>query len=344
MNTSSGPNLHPWHHAPHRNPPAPPRRVMLRLALAVAWLGACSAGADGATHSPAFAALRSGTVHEALYSVALFKAMGVAVGSAGQVLESADAGRTWKEVRPTPTSLALFSVGVQHGHAVAVGQDGIVLLMDGSGKWRKVDAGSTNRLFAVSVTPGGIAVAAGAFGTVLKSLDGGEHWASIAPKWSEYFPDGEDPHLYAVVADDSGAVTLAGEFGLVLRSQDGGGSWRVVHRGDASLFALELRGDGGGYAVGQDGTVLRTDDHGASWRKLDVPTSAILLGVRSNAAGRVVISGMHELLCSRDGGGSWIRDAAELASSAWYEDVAADAGGNPSTVVGWSGRVARLAE
>ena len=78
-------------------------------------------------------------------------------------------------------------------------------------------------------------------------------------------------------------------------SSGGGASWQALHRGDASIFALELRADGAGYAVGQNGTVLRTADGGASWAAVDAGTQAILLGVHSSADGQVIATGMRDM-------------------------------------------------
>ena len=72
-----------------------------------------------------------------------------------------------------------------------------------------------------------------------------------------------------MAVDDKGVVTAVGEFGLVLRSADAGKTWQALHKGDASLFAMEVS-DGGGYAVGQNGAVLHSTDHGASWNEVKV--------------------------------------------------------------------------
>ncbi|HZR35682.1 MAG TPA: hypothetical protein VFA75_09930, partial [Nevskia sp.] len=179
-----------------------------RKALAGALAGAgllLVAGAGLAAAAPVVP-LVSGTAHEALFAVSTFGNAGVAVGAAGAILESGDAGKTWKAVMPAPTPLSLLGVSVRQGHALAVGQMGTVLVMDEAGKWAKADAGTTNRLFGVSVNAGGEAVAVGAFGTVLRSADGGKTWASIAPDWNGYAENGEKPHLYDVDVDDKGVI------------------------------------------------------------------------------------------------------------------------------------------
>lgn len=284
----------------------------------------------------------SGTMHQALFGIASHGNVGIAVGVAGAIMESSDAGKTWKAVTPAPTPLSLFGVSLQQGHAVAVGQLGTVLVMDDSGKWVKGDSGTTNRLFGVSVNAAGVAVAVGAFGTAIRSADGGHTWTSIAPDWNGYTQNGEQPHLYDVDVDDKGVITMVGEFGFVLHSADDGKTWKTAHKGDASLFALELPADGPGYAVGQNGAVLRSTDHGNSWSDVNAGTGAILLGVHASADGKVVLAGMHDMLLSRDSGQTWTHLASEEINTTWYQGVTGT--GAQVLAVGHSGQIVRIAD
>jgi photosystem II stability/assembly factor-like uncharacterized protein len=286
--------------------------------------------------------LVTGTAHQALFAVSTYGTAGVAVGAAGAILESGDSGKTWKAVTPAPTPLALLGVSVRQGHALAVGQVGTVLVMDESGKWVKTDAGTNNRLFSVSVNADGNAAAVGAFGTVIRSADGGKTWAAVAPDWNGYAENGEQPHLYDVNVDEKGAITVCGEFGLILRSGDGGKSWKTLHKGDASLFAMELSADGGGYAVGQNGEVLHSTDHGDNWSELRLGTGAILLGVHA-ADGKILITGMHDMLLSRDNGQNWTHLRSEEINTTWYQGTGGG-GGQPLLAVGHAGQIIRIAD
>ena len=285
----------------------------------------------------------SGTPHQALFAVSSYRDVGIAVGAAGVILESGDAGKSWKVVTPTPTPLSLLGVSVRQGHAIAVGQVGTVLVMDENGKWVKADGGTDNRLMSVSVNANGEAVAVGAFGTVLHSTDGGKTWAAIAPDWNGYAENGEQPHLYDVNIDDKGAITVAGEFGLILRSTDAGKTWKKLHKGDASLFAMEVSADGGGYAVGQNGVVLHSTDHGTSWGNVKVGTGAILLGVHASD-GKVLITGMHDMLLSRDDGQRWNHVSDEEINTNWYQGISSTGAMSEVMVVGHSGNIVRLSD
>jgi len=286
--------------------------------------------------------LRFGTPHEALFSIAFYGDVGIAVGAGGAILESADSGKTWKSAPPV-TELSLLSASVNQGTALAVGQLGVVARMDGDGKWQKVDSGSQSRLLSVKVNAHGSAVAAGAFGTVLKSDDGGEHWASIAPaNWTDFAE--QEPHLYIADIDDNGVITIGGEYGLLLRSSDSGAHWQALHKGEASLFSMQLRADGSGYAVGQNGTVLHTADHGARWDEVKVDTSANLLGVCVAADGHVAITGMHDMLLSSDNGSTWRHGVGEEVVSSWYAGTTAPPAGAGILAVGHSGQIVRIAD
>jgi len=315
--------------------------------LAVA-LGACVAaagmGEPSSAAGVAIAPVVSGTAHQALFAVSFDGNAGLAVGAGGQMLATRDGGTSWQAVVPSPTEKALFGVALGPGRAIAVGQSGLVLVRDAKGAWRPSASGTEERLFAVDVNTDGVAVAVGAFGKIIRSGDGGGTWSTVAPSWTEGYTDqGMEPHLYGVKVGPDGVITCVGEFGLVLRSSDGGQTWSVLHKGDASLFALDLRNDGIGYAVGQGGTILRTTDGGATW--VDVPSgsTANLLGVHSAADGRVLVAAMRDMLASDDGL-AWRRVDWGDFGSAWYSGVfVAGNGAEPGAlVVGHSGRIVRI--
>lgn len=319
----------------------------LRSALLALAVGAgCAVAADTAPTVPAatadVAAVHQGTLHQALFGIAFDGQSGLAVGAAGQILASSDGGKNWAAAGQPATPLALLGTSLRGGHRIAVGQQGLILSAGTDGVWKKVDSGVDARLFSVGVNAQGLAVAVGAFGTVLKSDDGGVTWSRLPIDWSANVEPGIEPHVYAVQVDDDGTITLAGEFGLILRSADAGGNWQVAHKSDISLFALQLRADGIGYAVGQSGTILRSSDHGASWADVASGSNAILLGVHSSAQGKVVVSGMRDALQSDDDGVNWRRLGSADFGTAWYQGVAAAEGATDAIVVGHSGRIVRV--
>ena len=282
-----------------------------------------------------------GIAHDALYDVCFDQENGMAVGVAGTVLETADAGITW-----TPTAMdlpvALLGADCLGQRPIVVGQGGTIFTKL-SGAWQQVESGTQNRLMSVSANRQGLAVIVGGFGALLKSVDGGQTWASLSVDWEAVLNDFYEPHLYDVHVTEAGIITIIGEFELIMRSADGGETWETLNKSDASLFAMHWVDDSAGFAVGQNGKVLRTVDAGLSWESLDVDTDQILLDVWADADGSVVISGIRTLLKSADKGLSWLSVVEGDVPVQWYQAVAASGGAKRNVVmVGHSGRVVQV--
>ena len=129
------------------------------------------------------------TPTDRLFSVDFNKGVGVAVGEAGLIMRTSDGGETWRQ-EVSPTTLGLISVAHSGGREIAVGQMGVVLVRDGTSTWEISDSGSDMRLLKVDFNSHGLAVATGAFGTLLRSKDGGKTWESIAPHWATLYDSG----------------------------------------------------------------------------------------------------------------------------------------------------------
>ena len=318
-------------------------RWLLIGAVSAALIASAWALADVVAKDSSGVLVRQGTPHQALFAVAFEGSEGLAVGAAGELLASSDAGATWR-TQSVPTQASLLGVSMRNGHAVVVGLSGVVLVRDAAGNWSVATSGTTERLFAVDLDGRGAVVAVGAFGRLLRSTDGGLQWTSIAPDWTqEYTEQGLEPHLYDVALADDGSILVVGEFGLVIQSADGGASWKVRRKDEASLFAIDLGADGVGYAVGQGGVIARTADGGARWSEVASGSMANLLDVRRTPRGRVVVTAMRDMLESEDGM-SWRRIAWDDFGSGWYAGVAT-ANSNEATpviVVGHAGRIVTL--
>jgi len=298
--------------------------AFVRRALAAALLAAAAAAvASQATpdqSSPRV--IRNGAAHDALFDLDFDGRQGIAVGAFGTILGSDDGGANWAPLAVPPKTPVLLGAAIRAGHCLAVGQLGTILAADDCRQWRTVAPVGNARLMAVSLNGRGQAYAVGAFGTVLRSTDGGHAWQPVAIDWTGIGEGGAEPHLYDVHVGDEGTVTIVGEFGLILRSTDGV-RFQVVHRGEQSLFGLSQAADGSAYAVGQAGTVLASADGGLSWKALPTHSSAILTGVWSDGHGRIVASGINTILRSEDGGANWRRVDARLVTQAWHQAVAA---------------------
>lgn len=289
---------------------------------------------------PSVAVLVRGTAHQALFSVDFDGSRGIAVGAFGEMQSTEDGGKTWKKSK-LPTDLTLLDVHTDSARTLVVGQAGTIFVRDPGGEWAAVDSGVTSRLFGVASNPDGLAAAAGEFGTLLLSQDGGRSWHKLTLDWMQIGTDGgAEPHLYGVDVAADGKITVVGEFGLVLRSSDLGRSWGVLSRGTPSVFAVEIRDDGTGFAVGQDGYALKTADGGTTWTCLDIGSKAILNGVYSNAEGQVTVTAMREMLTSSDDGLTWTSVKDSEVTSLWY--VGVGSGGGAPVAVGQAGSIIKI--
>jgi photosystem II stability/assembly factor-like uncharacterized protein len=157
----------------------------------------------------------------------------LAVGDAGVVLRSGDAGATW-------TMATIPGAGDLQGVATDAAAH-LVLAVDASGSvWSSGDGG---RHFAREATaPAALAavaladddstaVAAGAMGTVLERAAGGT-WAAVTT--------GTTAGLHAAVVADDGRQYAGGDSGTLIVSANDGASWAAVPLGTAAtLYALD---------------------------------------------------------------------------------------------------------
>ena len=264
--------------------------------------------------------LNMGTADEAIYGLGLSGSNAVAVGQAGLVLQSTDLGDTWVELERF-TESALLDVDCGTNVEIYVGQGG-ELYRRSKGVVKAIQSGTDARLMSVAQSQDGeIAVAVGAFGTILTSVDAGENWVPSTLDWFPILNDYVEPHLYDVHVSNVGLITIVGEFSLVLQSSDAGKSWVKRHLGEASLFGLNMDHVGSGYAVGQEGILLKTTDEGTTWKPISTLSNDILLNVTSIDESLVLATGIRKLIFSSDQGNSWKEIEAPAFSTGWYQGL-----------------------
>ena len=189
-------------------------------------------------------------------------------------------------------------------------------------------------------------------GTLLKSVNAGATWKSLADnvKWRNGTPPGGrvsespllSPALSSVAASPDGSLSIAvGDRGTVLTSDDNGATWTDRTSGSSAELnsvAFDAR-TGRAIAVGDEGTVLTSDDSGASWTDRTSGSSAELNSVAFDArTGRAIAVGDEgTVLTSDDSGASWTERAS--GSSAELNSVAFDARTRRAIAVGDEGTV-----
>lgn len=263
---------------------------------------------------------------------------GIAVGDSGAVLRTIDGGRHWTAL-PSGTAEWLYAVSMPEADfAIAVGGDAdegraeIISTSDGGDTWGRFSSFEfpVTRLNAVKCAAGGVCVAVGHCGLILRSVDRGASWSESramdclhqtalngvdfadgahgiavgrrtllfsddgGATWVERIPP-SDEVLLAVSFDDAGHVHVAGGQtegqGTILVTVDGGMNW-LVQRNDLPfpVTAIGFSGSEDGVATTLDGSVYGTADGGATWMPLEA-VNANLFGVVQFDRGRSLAVG-----------------------------------------------------
>ncbi|WP_019620085.1 WD40/YVTN/BNR-like repeat-containing protein [Amphritea japonica] len=127
----------------------------------------------------------------------------------------------------------------------------------------------------------------GAFGLILRTNDGGDHWTP----WFDKLDNPDAFHLNAIqhIGD---ALYIAAEAGDIFRSDDWGQSWlRLESPYEGTFFGVVEAGEGNLIAYGLRGNAFISADKGASWAAIDTGTDAGLFGGARLAGGAVVLVG-----------------------------------------------------
>lgn len=212
----------------------------------------------------------------------------VAVGEAGRIVYSDDAGSHWQRAQTPTTALltAVYFVDAQHGWAV--GHDMLILAThDGGQHWQQqFSAPQESRpLLDVWFKNPKQGYAVGAYGAMLITHDGGASWQ--AQHQTE-----DDHHLYAIQGCTDGSLLLAGEAGTLRRSEDAGKTWQAVPTPYAgSYFGIIQLPNDGLLLFGLRGHILRSSDQGKHWDEVASPTQVSLMGGTRLKNGHIVLTG-----------------------------------------------------
>lgn len=264
----------------------------------------------------------------------------VSVGVRGTVLLSDDGGKSWRQARSVPSSVALTDVCfVDDKLGWAVGHSGIVLhSRDGGESWvsqldgrqaaqevleeaqaleaagtegaerllrnarAMIQDGPDKPLLSVHFTDERRGWAVGAYGLALATDDGGQSWQAVMARLSN--PRGM--HLYHVRADGA-RLLIAGEQGVLFRSEDGGRTFAELRTPYPGTFfgALAPTHDSV-LAYGLRGNVWRGTDGGTTWTQLAIDQEITITGGLRLEDGAIVLADESgRLLRSDDEGRSF---------------------------------------
>lgn len=238
------------------------------------------------------------------------------VGQNGSIAFSADQGKTWKPQTSGVTKQLLDVSFFDAQRGVAVGDSGtIIRTEDGGNTWVKVEMPDGAKLpeemegvvdprdiviYGVSTAGSNQVWAAGEFGAILTSSDGGlsfQHQNSpvLSTLFGLHFAD--EQHGWATGIES-----------VLLGTSDGGVTWNKIAvdtpKGfNLPLFDVEVKGQVG-WAVGNSGFLLHTTDAGVTWKLADIPVrlaSSWFRGVSMVADGKGYIVGFRGLVLATEG-------------------------------------------
>lgn len=202
-------------------------------------------------------------------SVAVIDDVVWAVGKAGKIIRSEDAGKTWVH-QATGLHTNFQSIAAWDDQkAVVVANEGKGLVTaDGGKTWRPVavpvsDMGS-GKVLRVRLDPQGRAWAVSEINVIVRSVDFGQSWERLTQA-------GDDVAWNDIAFTGAGTACAVGEFGRLACSSDDGLTWEPrATNVESSLMSIVFRDSLHGLAVGLSGTVLATDDGGANWREVEL--------------------------------------------------------------------------
>ncbi|CAM4055986.1 WD40/YVTN/BNR-like repeat-containing protein [Ectopseudomonas alcaliphila] len=243
---------------------------------------------------------------------------GWAVGHLGVVLHSADGGETWrKQLDGIQAAKLVLQAAEASGDAAAIEQaqamvaDGpdkpfldlyfqdarvgylvgaynlILRTADGGQSWQSwmqhLDNPQALNLYAISAWRGDLYIA-GERGLLLRSSDGGEHFAAL--------PSPYEGSFFGLLAARDGLLAY-GLRGNAWWSEDGGASWQALATGVESALAgaLELA-DGRLLLAGQGGELLAAEPGGARAQSMPLRLAPGLASIVQAADGSLSSAGL----------------------------------------------------
>lgn len=242
----------------------------------------------------------------------------ISVGERGHVLLS-DNGTEWRQ-QNVPTTATLTAVYFEGEKGWAVGHDSVILHSEDYGiSWQlqqylpELQKPLMDVLFFDSQN----GVAIGAYGSFLRTVDGGKNW--ISEPHIEFLSEDDQLYLEDLKAEDEslyqqelagilphlnrinlvdGVMYLAGEMGLLAKSDNQGKSWQKMDIDYfGSFFDINLSSSGSIVAAGLRGNVFEYQNDISGWRKINNDsTSSYNSIVTAQDQGTVVVGNNGRLL------------------------------------------------
>jgi photosystem II stability/assembly factor-like uncharacterized protein len=254
---------------------------------------------------------------------------GWAVGHEGVILHSSDGGKTWAKqfdgIRYGQEGRALYQRLAEENPDNDL-YPFLVEEMDFA-----ISQGADKPLFRVNFHTDKWGHAAGAYGMILVTRDGGESWQPVLhnmendsfyhyfdfadlPADGQFFLSGEaglfligdintesgvavenvpwEGSFFTSVDTADGAILMGGLRGRMFRTADLGENWVAVEKPATSSIVDSIRlGDGSLVAVGMAGEILHSTDNGFNFSRLPLKSDGLVFTVAEGPQGSLLVGG-----------------------------------------------------
>jgi photosystem II stability/assembly factor-like uncharacterized protein len=305
-----------------------------------------------------------------IYTIKKFGGRHFATGHRGHILYSDDGGETWTQAQ-VPVRSAILDIDFPTPEqGWAVGHEGVILHSSDGGKtWTKqydglrygvdglayyqalaeahpendyypllveemefaISQGADKPLFGVHFHTDKFGHVGGAYGMLLRTMDGGETWEPVMhnvdnrefyhifdfaplPEKGKFFLSGEAGLLiigdikartgtrvqnipfhgsfFTVIDASEGAIVLGGLRGRMFRTEDEGKTWTAVTKPPSAAVVDSTRlEDGRLIAVTIDGQVLQSTTDGRRFKKLPLTNGGRIYAVAEGSPGTLLVGG-----------------------------------------------------
>ena len=168
--------------------------------------------------------------------------------------------------------------------------------------WVAQSSGTTRNLYGVHFVSPDTGWAAGGYGVILRTYDGGTTWNSLSSGTSDDF--------YDVIFINSRLGWVVGYHGMILLTTDGGTTWSPATQSGTNedLWCCNFSDSLNGWAVGKNGTIVHTTDGGHIWSSQPSGVSNWLKWVFPYNSDTVWACGKDgTILKTTNGGTSWVK-------------------------------------
>lgn len=159
-----------------------------------------------------------------------------------------------------------------------------------------------DNIFGVAHLGGDVYLAAGNYGKMLITKDGGKTWVNQDAT--------VDVHLQDIDAWDEKRAVAVGNGGITLMTEDAGNTWVSVDspKSEVANKLLKVRTYAGGeaLAVGEMGTIIRSTDYGKTWQRLREENDIFMNDIVKVDANTIYVAAEYgQIFKSIDNGATW---------------------------------------